>query len=228
MVADRRLTVQIKGIKDGLLVTLGEGTWPELEGALFQHIQERSGFFQGARVTLDVGNLILHAAEMGGLRDRLSEMGISLWAVLSNSPTTEQTAQMLGLGTRMSTPRPERAIRALDTNLPTGENAFLVQRTLRSGYKVSYQGHVVVIGDVNPGAEIVAGGSVVVWGRLRGVVHAGAEGNEQAVVCALDLAPTQLRIASLIAVPPQRKGKPQPELASIKDGQVVAEAWNIK
>jgi septum site-determining protein MinC len=87
---------------------------------------------------------------------------------------------------------------------------------------------VVVVGDVNPGAEIIAGGSVVVWGRLRGVVHAGAGGNEQAVVCALDLQPTQLRIAAHIAVPPKRKGKPQPELARIRDGQVEAEAWTGK
>jgi septum site-determining protein MinC len=81
---------------------------------------------------------------------------------------------------------------------------------------------------VNPGAEIVAGGSVVVWGRLRGVVHAGANGNESATVCALDMNPTQLRIASFISVTPLRKGKPQPEIARVKDGQVVAEPWNQK
>ena len=79
---------------------------------LVSHIQERASFFQGARLALDVGNHILHAAEMGNLRDRLSEMGISLWAVLSNSPTTEQTAQVLGLATRIFTPRPERTIKA--------------------------------------------------------------------------------------------------------------------
>jgi septum site-determining protein MinC len=179
-------SVQIKGIKEGLLVTVGEGEWNALLDLLFRHIHDRENFFRGAKIALDVGNHILHAAEMGTLRDQLSDRGINLWAVLSNSPTTEATAQVLGLATRLSAPKPDRAVRALDTNLP-GEAAVLVQRTLRSGFKVSYQGHVVVIGDVNPGAEIVAGGSVVVWGRLRGVVHAGAEGNEKAVVCALDL-----------------------------------------
>lgn len=220
--------VQIKGVREGLLVTLGEGDWPELRDALFKHIDEQEGFFKGAKLALDVGNQILHAAEMGSLRDHLSEKGISLWAVLSNSPKTEQTAQTLGLATRLSVPRPERTVKALDTNLTTGEDAILIQRTLRSGFRISYQGHVVVIGDVNPGAEIIAGGSVFVWGRLRGVVHAGAEGNESAVVCALDLAPTQLRIAGFIAVPPQRKGKPQPEMAGVKQGQVTAETWNVK
>jgi septum site-determining protein MinC len=227
IVNDRRQIMQIKGIKDGLLVTLGEGSWTDLEAAFLAQVEEKSSFFQGARVALDVGNHILRAAEMSALRDRLSGKGISLWAVISNSPVTEQTAQVLGLATRISTPRPERAIRPMDTNLE-GENAIFVQRTLRSGFKVSHNGHVIVIGDVNPGAEIIAGGNVVVWGRLRGVVHAGADGNENALVCALDMMPTQLRIAGLVTTPPQRKGKAEPEVARIRNGQVVAEPWNPK
>ncbi|MBU4224603.1 MAG: septum site-determining protein MinC, partial [Chloroflexi bacterium] len=81
------------------------------------------------------------------------------------------------------------------------------------------------MGDVNPGAEIVASGSILVWGRLRGVVHAGAQGDVNAVVCALELTPTQLRIAGEIAVSPKRKGKVQPEIARLKDGILVAEPW---
>jgi septum site-determining protein MinC len=221
------LSMQIKGIKDSLLVTLGDGNWGDLQAGLLQHIDERANFFKGARMAIEVGNQILHAIELGELRDKLSDRGVILWAVLSNSPTTESTAQMLGLATRLSAPKPDRVIRPLDTNLP-GESAVFVSRTLRSGYRVVYQGHVVVIGDVNPGAEIIASGSVVIWGRLRGVVHAGAEGNNQAVVCALDLNPTQLRIAEYVATTPQRKGKSQPEIARIHKDHVVAEPWNMK
>ncbi len=224
--------MQIKGIKDGLLVTLGEGDWSELESTLLAHVEEKAAFFQGARVAIDVGNHIVRAAELGALRDRLSSKGISLWAVISNSPVTEQTAQVLGLATRISTPRPERTIRSMDTNLE-GENAVFVQRTLRSGFKVSHRGHVIVLGDVNPGAEVIAGGSVIVWGRLRGVVHAGADGDENAVVCALEMTPTQLRIAGMIyTAPPKRpvfgRGKSEPEMARIVNGQMVAESWNPK
>ena len=118
MLSDKRLNVQIKGVRDGLLITLGDGDWAELQETLLGHIQEKATFFQGARVALDVGNHILHAAEMGNLRDRLSEMGISLWAILSNSPTTEQTAQMLGLATRIFTPRPERIIKSASSPRP--------------------------------------------------------------------------------------------------------------
>jgi septum site-determining protein MinC len=227
MIDSVRVNMQIKGIREGILVTLGEGAWSDLQESILQQIADQSNFFHGARVALDVGNITLHAAELGTLRDQLSEKGVSLWAVLSNSPTTEQTAQVLGLATRLSTPKPERSVRTLDSNL-TGESGILVHRTLRSGTRLISPGHVTVIGDVNPGAEIVAGGSVVVWGKLRGVVHAGSEGNDQAEVYAIDLAPTQLRIAGIIAVPPQRRGKPLPEIARIINGQVVAEPWNQK
>jgi len=220
-----RPKVQIKGIREGLLVTLGEGSWDELQQALLEHMNQQAEFFQGARLALDVGNHILKVVEMGQLRNEISERGVSLWAVLSNSPTTEKTAQTLGLATRISKPRPGHIPSKPDTKLGSGEDAILVRRTLRSGFSLQHAGHVVVIGDVNPGAEIIASGNIVVWGRLRGLVHAGAEGNENALVCALDLSPTQLRIAGRIAVTPKRRGKTQPETARLHDGQVTAEPW---
>ncbi|MDZ4159088.1 MAG: septum site-determining protein MinC, partial [Anaerolineaceae bacterium] len=133
----------------------------------------------------------------------------------------------LGIAPQLSPQTPERVNRS-SSSILEGESAVLLQRTLRSGFKVAFQGHVVILGDVNPGAEIVAGGSVIVWGCLRGVVHAGAEGNEQAVVCALTLAPTQLRIAGAIAVTPPGKGASQPEIARLHEGQVVAVRWKAK
>ncbi len=227
MVIGQTQSVQIKGIREGLMVTIGEGEWQDVQTTLLTHIQEKAAFFKGARLALDVGNRILHAAEMGTLRDKLSDYEISLWAVLSNSPITEQTAQVLGLATRISAPRPERNIRPLESALE-GEGAVFIQRTLRSGFRVVTKGHAVVVGDVNPGAEIIAGGSVVVWGRLRGTVHAGFEGNEQAVVCALDLSPMQMRIASFSATIPAKRKNINPEMARIQNSQVVIEPWKAK
>jgi septum site-determining protein MinC len=224
--------IRIKGIRDGLLAILGEGAWPELRAALLDHIDQQSEFLRGARLALDAGSLVLKAVDLGQLRDALSERGVSLWAVLSSSPTTERTAQSLGLATRIPHPFQERTVHEQPISAHAtplaGEEAVFVHRTLRSGASLHHPGHVVIIGDVNPGAEIISGGNVLVWGRLRGMVHAGAQGDESAVVCALDLMPTQLRIAGQIAITPQRRGKPQPEMARLIDGRVVAEPWNPK
>ncbi|HBY06290.1 MAG TPA: septum site-determining protein MinC [Chloroflexi bacterium] len=219
--------VTIKGIREGLLITLTEGEWPVLEEALLQRIDQQANFLKGAQLTLDVGNQILKAADIGHLRDVLSERSINLRALLSHSPTTELSAQNLGLATRLSKPTPDRLMRTFDTEL-SGDEAILIQRTLRSGHSLKYEGHVIVIGDVNPGAEIVAGGNVIVWGRLRGTVHAGADGNQDAIICALDLSPTQLRIAEQISVAPPQRKKSRPELARLQNNQVIAEPWDNK
>src|SRR3990170_601547 len=215
--------ITIKGIREGLLVTLGDGeNWIAVSQTLLERIDQAADFFKGAKLALGVGPRALSAADLGRLRDALSERKVNLWAVLSDSPTTVNAAQALGLIIHLpaSTPqtRPDREVDPEEAR----EEAVLVRRTLRSGRSVRHTGHVIVIGDVNPGAEIVAGGDVVVWGRLRGVVHAGAGGDAEAVVCALDLSPTQLRIANHIATSPARKGEPKPEMARIKNGQIVA------
>ncbi|MDA8234544.1 MAG: septum site-determining protein MinC [Clostridia bacterium] len=107
------------------------------------------------------------------------------------------------------------------------EDTILVQRTLRSGQSVHYAGNVVVLGDVNPGAEIIASGNIIIMGALRGVAHAGVEGNEEAVVTAFRLQPTQLRIANHITRAPDGNypGPDQPETARIKNGEVIIEAY---
>lgn len=216
--------VQIKGIREGLLVSLGDGDWPDLEQTLFQEIDKKGDFLKGAQLILDVDKRVVNAVAMTRLRRKLSDQGLSLWAVLSQSPDTQRTAQTLGLATRIHTA--EAAHAAVPTEAEySAEAGLLIRRTLRSGANITHPGHVTVIGDVNPGAQIIAGGNVVVWGRLRGLVHAGAEGDGSAVVCAMDLSPTQLRIAGHIAIPPKAHGDPEPEMAFVRDGQVVAEVW---
>lgn len=218
--------ITIKGIRDGLLVTVSEAEgWLETSQTLLARIDQRTDFFKGAKIALAVGPRAVSAADLGRLRDALSERHVSLWAVLSDSPLTVKTAQALGLKIALPTTTPQAQPEVEVPSEEAGEGAMLLRRTLRSGRSVRHKGHVVVIGDVNPGAEIVAGGDVVVWGRLRGVVHAGADGDADAVVCALDLSPTQLRIAQHIAISPARKGQPKPEMARVKDEQIVAEVW---
>ena len=109
------------------------------------------------------------------------------------------------------------------------ENTILIKRTVRSGQSVQFDGNVVVLGDVNPGAEIIASGNIVVMGALRGVIHAGATGNEEATVAAFKLQPTQLRIANHITRAPDGDYMPpnHPEIARIRDGVVVIELYQM-
>ncbi len=218
--------VQIKGVREGLLITLGDGVWEDVKRSLLEQIDQQAGFLKGARLALDVGSHALKAAELGRLRNEISDRDLTVWAVLSQSPITQRNAETLGFTTHM--PKAYDGPDVPDTTLQGGEGAIFVRRTLRSGFSLEHAGHVVVIGDVNPGAQVIARGDVVVWGRLRGMVHAGAEGDDSAVVCALDLSPTQLRISDKIAVTPKRRGKSQPEMARLQDGRVIAEPWEPK
>ncbi|SHE53051.1 septum site-determining protein MinC [Desulforamulus putei] len=108
------------------------------------------------------------------------------------------------------------------------ENTVLVQRTLRSGQSIYHDGNVVILGDVNPGAEVVASGNIIVMGSLRGVVHAGAKGDTNAIILAFRLRPTQLRIGNHITRPPEDESSDPdyPELARIKNGVVTIETFN--
>jgi septum site-determining protein MinC len=217
--------IQIKGLRDGLLVSLDDAPWENQRAALIAQVDAQPAFFQGARLALDVASQVLHVKELVDLRDQLSERGIFLWAVVSESPTTESTAQLLGLATRISKPRPEEA-RQFSVEDLGEETALFLNRTLRSGTRIEFAGHVVVFGDVNPGAEVVAEGSVIIWGRLRGMVHAGSKGNKKAIIGALDLSPTQLRIAEEVAAALNPQQNPKPEVVRINnDGKLQADTW---
>jgi len=223
-------TVAIKGIKDGLLISLSPTEeWGVITADLAARIDEQIAFFAGARITIDVGQRPVSRHELGSLKALLERRGLTLTTVLSESHTTVDAAQSLDLRTNIAGALPGRE---RNDTLPinpeeAGTVGVMIRRTLRSGRTVHSAGHVVVLGDVNPGAEIIAAGDVIVWGRLRGNVHAGAYGDEGAIVCALDMIPTQLRIAGVFSTSPDdKRRKPRPEVALIRDGQIVVEAWS--
>jgi len=126
-------------------------------------------------------------------------------------------------GSPAATPRPVmRVVR----EEPAEPRVRTIEGTLRSGFQQQFEGDIIVYGDVNPGAQLVATGNIVVLGTLKGMAHAGAGGNEDAFIMALQLRPTQLRIGRKIAVPPTRDRDFVPERARVEDGQIVIEPFS--
>ncbi|MCX7781060.1 MAG: septum site-determining protein MinC [Negativicutes bacterium] len=146
----------------------------------------------------------------------------------SHSQQSEIAGVLEEYGLRCVKPAAEDAATASEAGGHEGlgqeTRALIVNRTLRGGQKVVYHGSVVVIGDVNPNATVVAGGDIIVLGACRGTVHAGAYGDERATVTATKLMAAQIRIAGLIARSPDQADKPDMiETARIKNNTVVIE-----
>ena len=219
--------VTIKGTSDGLVITLGEGPWQEVLTELEARLSARASFFVGGRVALRLGERALSVEQLQKVGALLEEAGVTLWAVEADHPATNLAAQELGLETRLHTqvPAADEAERISREDLM----GIVVRRTLRSGQVIRHAGHVTLIGDVNPGAEIVAAGDILVWGKLLGTAHAGAMGDEGAVICALEMAPSQIRIGTHIARSPERSRRPKaPEMASVQEEGIVVEPWQEK
>jgi septum site-determining protein MinC len=214
----------IKGTAQGILLKPQSYDWSEVLHTLAIALQNAEGFFRGGRVIMELGDRTLPEKQLLAIENLLSQYDIELWAVLSKNQATVRIARSYGIITRLPKETDDTLIDKIDPE----KKAMFIQRDLQSGQKLHYAGHITLIGDVLPGAEVIAGGNIVVWGRINGVAHAGAFGDEQAVICALDLQPTQLRIAGYVRRAPEGNIKsPYPEQAYIKDGDIIAEAWKI-
>jgi septum site-determining protein MinC len=218
--------ISFRGTREGILVTLGDGEWHALLNELGEQLRRpgAQSFFQGARVLLDTGSRPVKVTELEELIALLSQQGMTLTSVMGERSAQEAFDQV-----QASLPPPPESLahESADEAAWAAGTALLIRRTVRSGQVVRYPGTVIVMGDVNPGAEVIAEGDVIVWGKLRGVVHAGASGNESAIVGALILMPTQLRIGGFIARAPDDRRVPHTpaEIARVRGGQIVVEPW---
>lgn len=158
-------------------------------------------------VVLEAGRWPLRLPDLRQLQELLAPLQLDLIRVAGDHPETLVAAAALGLEIDPGPPQP---IAAPDPAVVAPD--LLVHRgTLRSGDHLQAEGSVLLLGDVNPGARISAAGHVLVWGRLRGIAHAGVAGDRSARIVALQLRPLQLRIADMVARGPE--GLPPPGLA---------------
>lgn len=235
----KKEAVTIKGTAGGLLIRLRDDAdapgFEELLKELEGRLEQAGKFFRNAHTSVDLGRRELESAELETLQELLVRYEVRLESVVSGANTTRGAARQVGVPIRLPSLANTRAPAPSESDITGAGAAFdsaealLVRRTLRSGQSIQHHADVCIIGDVNPGAEIIAGGSVIVWGMLRGMIHAGAipENAESAVICALYLSPTQLRLGDLVARGPELKSRhdARPEMALAREGRIVVEPW---
>ncbi len=219
-----RQDIVIRGTtKTGLIILLPEyQDFIEVCQRLYIRLKQSGQFFKGHEVTVQLSKGSLSADDTQLVTSVLAEFDMTLKQVIVAPDPVEEARAALKEAeqARRQSALPAAAL------LQESETALVVTRTLRSGQSVRHQGDVIVLGDVNPGAEVIATGHIVVMGALRGVAHAGCAGNSGAFVAATKLRPTQLRIAQVIGRAPDAQedpAQPLPEVARVRDGIIVIE-----
>lgn len=188
--------ITIKGMDDKLFIQFCGSDWTICKTEFMTYLEENRSFLRGANVILDFGDHALRSSEMFYLRDALLDREINISYVISGNADTVQSSKLMGL--KIHTEYENQNEIAYEKEVvPQYDQALILKRTIRSGTEIKADGDLVVLGDVNPGASIIAKGSVIVWGKLKGEVVAGENGNMQSVVCALELEPTQLTICGV-------------------------------
>jgi septum site-determining protein MinC len=234
--SDKKNTaVTIKGNAGGLLVRFLDDEEYHFSQLLneFEARLKRSGkFFLRAHTSVDLGRRELDQSDLELLQGLMARYEIKLEKIISGSNATRSVARQVGI--EYVLPNRENTRLPLQTSRETtgapfdNAEALFVQRTLRSGQLLKHHGDICLLGDLNPGAQITAGGNVIVWGAVRGVIEAGIDASpeQETMVCALQLTPTLLRIGEVVARAPETRSRNyHPEIARVSNGSIVIEQW---
>ena len=215
--------VVFKGVKEGIFIDIKGESLNEIVEELKDKLSHSLKFFHGAKI-LGIRSKRLSEKNVDTLKLIIKEeykLDISeqdLPDYLINIDETEEEKEVLS--------KDKDTSNFLFQGNEEGITRF-INRTLRSGQIIEYDGNIVIIGDVNPGALVKATENIIVLGALRGVAHAGANGNLNSIVAAYNLQPTQLRIADIIVRSPDESqiSYRMPEIAKVINGEVVIEPY---
>ena len=246
-------TVLLRGTKHGLEIHIDSlATCQSVFVELNEKLEASPSFFSGAKVTIRYSNGPI-VGMLSRLEDIAMRFNLSIVSVRTEGDDAVAALKANKAGRApVATPRPGREpdtepdggtgseansgsqslknsnaelateMLASDTNAPK-----LLTGPIRSGRVLEFDSHVIVLGDMNPGAEIVASGSIIVLGRLRGVAHAGATGGDGFII-ALDMTPQQLRIGSLVARSGDEQGLGKAEIAYATKGGICVDEFTGK
>ena len=218
--------VQVSGRGSNVDFTIDDGeAFDQVIRGLREYLLNNQGLWSSGAITVNVGRRLLAHNELSQIKHVLQvESGLTVTRFWCTPEALEQGQAETNGAARGDSPPAEPVISTPPVQSPVeqpGESmiaisdskgktpttrgrqadALFIKTTCRSGESIRYAGDVVVLADVNPGAEIVADGDVVVFGRLRGVAHAGAKGDTKATIIAQQLASPRLQIGQYIGMP---------------------------
>jgi len=204
--------VTFKGNQNGIYILIKDGNFQKIKEQLESNLKKAGSFFEGAKVVSIKGKNLSREEkeELKGII--INKFGIDVDE--DSDSIDDETA-------KVETPQFQ-----FFEGIDEGYTKF-VRATIRSGQTVESEGNLVIIGDVNPGGVVMAKGNIVILGALRGIAHAGSDGNREAIVAAFYLQPTQLRIANIIARRPddEIEYSKWPEIARVEDDAVIIETY---
>ena len=205
-------SVIIKGNKHGIVVVMDENIpFDELKEALAEKFRSASKFFDKANMAVSFEGRKISASEEKEILDIIAANSeLNIICVVDNDKL-----------------RDEYYKKAVDTKLEelSTHTGQFYKGTLRSGQVLESESSIIILGDVNPGARVISTGNVVVLGSLKGLVFAGANGNQDSFVVALEMAPMQIRIGDVIArsgdAAPLKPGRNiDPKIAFVDDNNI--------
>jgi septum site-determining protein MinC len=201
--------IVFKGNKEGLNVVIDVNKFKNTEeiiNSLIKKLSFTKRFYRGATVHITMDTKQMDERDLIRIKDILFDEFMIRDCIYHDSGERENK---------------------IFTGVNEGRTKF-VRKTIRSGQKFEYSGNLVLVGDINPGAEVYAAGNIIVLGSIKGAVHAGSNGNEKAFIAAFSLQPQIIKIAGVISRSPEDNIRPQyPELARIKNGSIIVEPYLV-
>lgn len=206
-------SVMIKGNKYGIVVVLDdELDFEELKSDIAEKFRDSAKFFNKAEMALSFEGRELTNDQQREILDIISENSELRVVCIVDDDKDREALFKKSL---------DEKLMELTTN--TGQ---FYKGNLRSGQVLEVETSIIIIGDVKPGARVVSKGNVIILGSLKGTVFAGATGNENSFVVALDMSPMQIRIADTIARSPDKPLKEEvkeAKIAFMEEGNIYIE-----
>lgn len=218
--------VTLKHYKDGMILNITKDvSFDELIKACRQKFKKARKFLAGTNIRLGFEGIVPSFENQKKILDEISSLlDTEVMAWENHDEINQTTEEKLKRENELNSQKILKSAFEIDVDAMYTK---FYKKTIRSGQFLKSDGHIVIIGDVNPGAEVEAVGNIFVMGTVKGIVHAGSRGDRNAVIVALNLSPTQLRIADIITRAPDdyQKDYLEPEMAYIDDGKIFIEEF---